>query len=142
MEFVRYGQMRWGALVNPGCDPVVYIVEDDEAVRDALTVLLDSIGYTVAAFASARSFLDAYRPGRRGCLLVDLDLPEMDGPELVGILIARQITLPAILMSGRMRRLRQENQLPLGIVAILEKPFGDGALLQRIELALGPPHTH
>lgn len=142
MELVRYGQMRLGALVNPGCDPVVYIVEDDEAVRDALTVLLDSIGYTVAAFASAQAFLDAYQAGRRGCLLVDLDLPEMDGPELVGILIARQITLPAILMSGRMRRPRRGNQLPLGVVALLEKPFGDGELLQRIELALGSPHTH
>lgn len=142
MELVRCGQMRSGALMNPDRAPIIYIVEDDEAVRDALTVLLDSIGYTVAAFASARAFLEAYRPGRHGCLLVDLDLPDMDGPELVGILIARQITLPAVLMSGRMRRLRLENQLPLGIVAILEKPFGDGELLQRIELALGPPHTH
>jgi two-component system CheB/CheR fusion protein len=129
------------ALVSPDRDPIVYIVEDDEAVRDALRVLLESIGYAVGAFASARAFLDAYRPGRRGCLLVDLDLPGMDGPELVGILLARRVELPAVLMSGRMRRPRLRKSLPAGFVGLLEKPFGDDELLQRITFALGsaPP---
>jgi FixJ family two-component response regulator len=122
--------------------PIIYIVEDDAAVRDALTILLESVGYAVAAFASARGFLDAYRPGRPGCLLVDLDLPEMGGPELVGILVARRITLPAVLMSARMHTLRLRNHLPLGVVGLLEKPFGDHELLQRIQGALGSPDTH
>ena len=66
----------------------------------------------------------------------------MDGPELVGILMARRIRLPAVLMSGRMRTLRLRNHPPPGVVGILEKPFGDHELLQRIALALGSPHTH
>lgn len=126
--------------MSSGRDTIVYIVEDDAAVRDALTVLLESTGYRVAAYDSARSFLDRYRPGIRGCLLVDLDLPEVDGPELVGILLARGIELPAVLMSARMRNLRLQVAPPPGVVAILEKPFGDHELLQRIELALAP-HT-
>jgi FixJ family two-component response regulator len=133
--------MRLEALVSADREPIVYIVEDDEAVRDALAVLLESTGYAVGAFASARAFLEGYRPGRPGCLLVDLDLPGMDGPELVGILVARRIELPAVLMSGRMRGPRLQNHLPRGVVGLLEKPFGDHALLQRIAFALGlaPP---
>jgi FixJ family two-component response regulator len=122
--------------------PIIYVVEDDAAVRDALTIVLESVGYAVVAFASARGFLDAYRPGRPGCLLVDLDLPEVDGPELVGILVARRITLPAVLMSARMHKLRLRNQLPLGVAGVLEKPFGDHELLERIQCALGAPDTH
>jgi len=121
----------------PGADPVIYVVEDDDAVRDALTVLLESVGYTVAAFGSARTFLDGYRPERAGCLLIDLDLPEMDGPQLVGILVARRIKLPAVLMSARMHNRRLQANLPPGVVAILEKPFGDQQLLRLIAFALG-----
>jgi FixJ family two-component response regulator len=126
-----------GGAVSPDCNPIVYVVENDEAVRDALAALLESAGYAVGAFASARDFLDAYRPGRPGCLLVDLDLPGVGGPELVGILVARRIELPAVLMSRRMRRLRLRNHLPMGVVGVLDKPFGDHELLQRIALALG-----
>jgi FixJ family two-component response regulator len=122
--------------VSSGRNPTVYIVEDDAAVRDALTVLLDSAGYAVAAFGSAQTFLDVYQPQEPGCLLVDLDLPEMDGPQLVGVLVARGIELPAVLMSARMRNLRLQVAPPPGVVAILEKPFGDHELLQRIDLAL------
>jgi len=64
-------------------------------------------------------------------------LPEMDGPQLVGILVARGIKLPAVLMSARMRNLRLQVAPPPGVVAILEKPFGDQELLQRIDFALG-----
>jgi FixJ family two-component response regulator len=130
------------APVIPDRDTIVYVVEDDDAVRDAITVLLESSGYAVAAFASAHGFLDAYRPGRPGCLLVDLDLPGMGGPELVGVLVARRVMLPAVLMSARMHKLRLRNQLPPGVIGILDKPFGDHELLQRIESALGSPHTH
>ena len=122
--------------MNSGGDAIVYIVEVDEAVRDALTVLLESADYTVAAFGSSRAFLDAYRPKSRGCLLVDLDLPEMDGPQLVGILVARGVQLPAVLMTARMRNLKLLLAPPPGVVTVLEKPFGDDQLLERIEFAL------
>jgi len=123
--------------VSSGRNATVYIVEDDEAVRDALAVLLESAGYAVIAFPSARAFLDHYPSREPGCLLVDLDLPEMDGPQLVGVLVARGIKLPAVLMSARMRNLRLQVAPPPGVVAILEKPFGDHELLKRVEFALG-----
>ena len=61
-------------------DTVIYIVEDDEAVRDSLAAVLEAAGHQVAAFRSGREFLNAYRPGFDGCLVVDLDMPELDGP--------------------------------------------------------------
>lgn len=120
-------------------DGIVYIVEVDDAVRDALAILLESAGYGVNAFGSASAFLDGYVPVERGCLLVDLDLPEMEGPQLVGILVARGIRLPAVLMSARMRNLKLKLDPPPGVVTILEKPFGDHQLLERIELAMNSP---
>ncbi|MEM7021519.1 MAG: response regulator [Pseudomonadota bacterium] len=137
-----YGHVCLEVRLNAGRNAVIYVVEHDEAVRDALATLLESIGYEVEAFGTASDFLRAHRPGVQGCLLVDLDLPEMDGPELIGILVARRIKLPAVLMSGRMRNRRLQRHLPPGVVAILEKPFGDHELLERIEFALGKPRTH
>jgi FixJ family two-component response regulator len=119
--------------------PTVFIVDDDEAVRDSLSIVLEAAGYAVLSFGSARHFLDAYVPGRSGCLLVDLDLPEMDGPELVGALVGRDVLLPAVLMSGRLRNGRLGRSLPRGIVAILYKPFGEHELIERVEFALGGP---
>ena len=125
--------------MTAGLTPTVYIVDDDEAVREALAIVLETAGYAVLAFGSARHFLDAYRPGAPGCLLVDLDLPEMDGPELVGALVAREVALPAVLMSGRLRDGSLRRSLPRGIVAILHKPFGERELIERVEFALGGP---
>jgi two-component system response regulator FixJ len=130
---------RWENQVSSGRGDVVYIVEVDDAVRDALAILLQSAGYDVSAFGSANAFLDGYEPVERGCLLVDLDLPEMEGPQLVGILVARGIRLPAVLMSARMRNLKLKLDPPPGVVTILEKPFGDDQLLDRIEFAMDSP---
>jgi FixJ family two-component response regulator len=68
--------------------------------------------------------------------LVDLDLPGMDGPQLVGALVGRDVPLPAVLMTGRLRGGRFKRQLPRGIVAVLRKPFGEKELLDRVRFAL------
>jgi FixJ family two-component response regulator len=119
--------------------PIVFIVDDDEAVRDSLSIALEAAGYAVLAFGSARHFLDAYVPGRPGCLLVDLDLPGMDGRQLVGALVGRDVPLPAVLMSARLGDGRFERPLPRGVVAILQKPFGERELIARVRFALGGP---
>jgi FixJ family two-component response regulator len=123
--------------MTPRLLPTIFIVDDDDAVCDSLAAVLETAGYTVTTFRSAEQFLDAYRPGASGCLIVDLDLPEMSGPTLVGTLVAREIKLPAVLMSGRLRARHVEQTLPSGVVALLEKPFGDRELLERVEFALG-----
>jgi two-component system, LuxR family, response regulator FixJ len=119
-----------------GTGPIVFVVDADDAVRDAVAVSLEDAGYSVALFASAAQFLDGYPPGQQGCLVLDLDLPEMDGSELLRVLVARRIALPAIMTSRRLRNHRQRvGRLP-GVVAVLEKPFGDRELLAWVEQAL------
>ncbi len=114
----------------------IFVIDDDHAVRDALTVLLETEGYAVATFNSAARFLKTYRHQGPSCLVVEVDLPEMDGSELAGALVARGIELPVVLMSGQLRNRRLERGLPNGVVAILEKPFGDRELLERVAYAL------
>ena len=117
-------------------EPTVFVVEDDDAVRDALATLLEAAGYRVAGFASPLQFLDALQPDHNGCLVVDLDLRGMPGVDLVRVLIDRRVDLPAILMTGRMRNRQLKDRPQAGIVGILEKPFGDRELLEQIEYAL------
>lgn len=121
--------------MTPRAAPVIYVVDDDDAVRDAIAAVLETAGYAVATFGSARQFLAAYAPAPDACLIVDLDLPEMDGSALVGTLVAGQIELPAVLMSGRLSD--PGHTLPRGVVGILRKPFGQTELLDRVRFALG-----
>ncbi len=72
--------------------PVVFVVDDDEAVRDSLAALLESAGLPVVVFASGKVFLAAYDPRQRGCLLLDLDLPDMHGTEVLQALFAAGAT--------------------------------------------------
>jgi FixJ family two-component response regulator len=120
----------------------VFVVDDDDAVRDALALTLVASGFAVAPFRSAREFINGYRSGGRACLIVELDLPEIDGLALLRMLPNAGIDLPVIMTSRRLRLRR----LPDGLAAwvgILEKPFGRDELLRLIEAALGSvdPHT-
>jgi two-component system, LuxR family, response regulator FixJ len=122
--------------VISGPEPIIFVIDDDDAVRDALATLLEAAGYRVAGFGSPGQFLDALQPDHNGCLVVDLDLPGMAGVELVRLLMERRVDLPAILMTGRMRNRQLKGQPQAGIVGILEKPFGDRELLEQVEYAL------
>ena len=110
-------------------------MDDDDAVRDALATTLAASGFAVAPFRSAKEFIDGYRGGGPACLIVELDLPEIDGLGLLRMLPDAGIDLPVIMTSRRLRRRR----LPDGLAAwvgILEKPFGREELLRLIETAL------
>lgn len=120
----------------------IFIVDGDEAVRDALATSLEGAGFSVALSGSAQAFLDAYRPEGRACLLVELDLPDFDGGALVSMLLARRIELPAIVMSRRLKNHRLAARLPAGVAGVLEKPFGDAELLGQIRHALGGVPDH
>lgn len=75
-------------------EPVVFIVDDDEAVRDSLTLMIKQTGVSVQSFVNAQSFLNAYRPDFFGCLIIDVQMPEMNGLELQEELSRRKVAFP------------------------------------------------
>jgi FixJ family two-component response regulator len=105
-------------------------------VRDALAMSLRADGHPVAAFASARQFVDAYRRGDPGCLVVDMDLPEGGAVGLLRMLAGAQVILPAIITSRRLRWNPPVAGLPAGRILFLDKPFGIDELSRLIRSAL------
>jgi two-component system response regulator FixJ len=120
----------------------VFLVDDDDAVRDALAMSLRAAGHPVAAFGSAQQFLNASRRGRVGCIVVDMDLPEGGAMGLLRTLAVAQIILPAIIMSRRLRRIRAADGLPSERIVFLEKPFGIDELLRLIRSAIDMSPTN
>jgi two-component system response regulator FixJ len=114
----------------------IFLVDEDDAVRDALVVSLRAAGHAVAAFGSARQFLEAYRQGEAGCLVVDMDLPDGGAAGLLRKLAVAQVLLPAIITSRRLRRTPPSGVLPAGRILFLDKPFGADELLRLIQTAM------
>ena len=110
----------------------VFIVEDDPSVRDALGLLLGLKGYAVAMFADAESLLAAYRPTWRGCLLIDIRMPGMDGLALQKRLIEMDSTLPAVVMTGHGDVSSARDAFRANAVDFLEKPIDHGRLIGAI----------
>lgn len=113
----------------------VYIVDDDEAVRDSMRLLLESCGFVARDFASADLFLQA-DSGDMGCLLLDLHMPGMSGVELLRLIRARGVKRPVIVISGRRDPAQDADVWAAGASALLSKPFDDQQLLDLIEQAL------
>jgi len=117
-------------------DTFVYLVDDEFAVRDSLTLLIESTGQTVRSFASAEAFLDNYNPEQPGCLLLDVRMPSMSGLELQGELLRREIFIPIIFLSGHAGIPDSAKAFRAGAVDFLEKPFDNEMLLARIDEAI------
>lgn len=115
---------------------IVYLVDDDFAIRDSLTLLIRAAGQTVKAYESAGDFLKGYEPERPGCLLLDVRMPEMGGLELQEELIKRNITIPIIFISGHAKIPDSAKAFRAGAVDFLEKPFDTQLLLERINEAM------
>ena len=113
----------------------VYIVDDDEAVRDSMRLLLESCGFVARDFASADLFLQA-DSGDMGCLLLDLHMPGISGVELLRLIRARGVKRPVIVISGRRDPAQDADVWAAGASALLSKPFDDQQLLDLIEQAL------
>lgn len=113
----------------------VFIVEDDQSVRDALGLLLGLRGYPVAMFADAPSLLAAYRPEWRGCLLIDIRMPGMDGLRLQKRLLEIGCGMPAIVMTGHGDVLSAREAFLSQAVDFLEKPIDQAKLMSAIERA-------
>ncbi len=115
--------------------PHVIIVDDDAAVRDSMRVLLESSGYAVTDFGSAKTFLDSAVPAG-ACLVADIRMPEMDGLELQEEIVRRGIELPVIIMTGHGDVPLAVRAMKAGAIDFIEKPFSAHLLLGGIARAL------
>ncbi len=114
----------------------VFIVDDDAAVRSSLRLLLKSLGYATETFDSAPAFLSTYREERPGCLLLDVRMPGLSGPELQRQLNLRGAILPVIFISGHADIPMAVEAMRCGAFDFLQKPFRDQELLDRVQRAL------
>jgi two-component system response regulator FixJ len=114
----------------------VFIVDDDAAVRQAVTLLVQSLGLQAQAYASAEAFLEAYDPTGDGCLVLDLHMPGMNGVELQRELTARGVRIPVIVITAHKDDPLTVRAQEAGAVTVLYKPFKQDVLLRSIESAL------
>jgi FixJ family two-component response regulator len=113
---------------------LVSVVDDDESVRDSLPALLKEMGFTSMTFASAKNFLESGIAERTHCIILDIAMPGMSGPELRHELVTRGYSIPTIFISGHAQFAAQPDVQ--GAVACLVKPFSDKALLESLRRAL------
>ncbi len=116
--------------------PVIHIVDDEPDVRDALGMLMRSVGYQAQGYASGDDFLQRYRPGAPGCLLLDVRMPGISGLELQERLARDGVALPAIVMTGHGDVPMAVRAMKAGAFDFIEKPFNDQLLLDRVAEAI------
>jgi FixJ family two-component response regulator len=114
-------------------EPTVFVVDDDEAVRNSLRWLIESSGHRVEAYESGQAFLDAYGQGRPGCLVLDVRMPQMGGLDLQKKLTEYNAYLPIIFISGHATVPIAVRAMRLGAVDFFTKPFNNQALLDRLD---------
>lgn len=121
---------------------LIYIVDDDLSVREALSSLLRSVGWTIETYASAIDFLETKRPVNTvACLILDIRMPEMNGLELQTRLVQLSITLPIIFITGHGDIPMAVRAMKQGAVEFLAKPFRDEELIAAIKNGLTQAHT-
>jgi FixJ family two-component response regulator len=121
--------------VERGVQRKVYVIDDDDAVRDSMRALLESLGVDVSDFGSAGDFLAAVTRPMNGCMLLDLHMPGMTGLELLEVVRRRKWNLPVIILTGRSDELLRERALRSGVVAFLDKPVEESTLMRAIDRA-------
>lgn len=117
-------------------EQTVFIVDDDEGIRDGLSTLLATIGQACRVFVSAAEFLENFDPDWRGCLVLDIRMPRMSGLELQAALIERGSKLPIIFITGHGDIPMAVEAMRQGALDFIRKPFREQELLDRINEAL------
>lgn len=116
--------------------PIIYVVDDDQAVRTSLQWLLESVGHVVQTFANGREFLAGYEHGRPGCVLLDVRMPAMGGFEMQEALQASEYPLPVIFLTAHGDIPMTVRAMQAGALDFLQKPFNDQHLLDKVQDAL------
>lgn len=117
-------------------NPIVYVVDDDEPVRDSICMLLDTVGLEYESHADAQSFLDAYDQTRPGCLVLDIRMPGISGLDLQDRLLDIQAPIPIIFITGHGDIPMAVEAMRKGAVDFIRKPFRDQELLDQVNRAL------
>ena len=115
---------------------LVAVVDDDESVRESLPDLLVQLGFAVQVFASAEDFLASLAVAQARCLLLDIAMPGMSGPELQDELRSRRVDIPIVFITGQRDEAIRPRMMERGAVDVLAKPFSEAALLQAVNAAL------
>ena len=113
-------------------DAIVHVVDDEAEVCNAVAMLLRSVGLQSRTYGSAQAFLEGYRPGTPGCIVLDVRLPGMSGLELQERLQQSGISLPVIVMTGHGDIQMAVRAMRAGALDFVEKPFNDQTLLDRV----------
>ncbi len=121
--------------------PVISIVDDDEAAREAMETLMRSLGYDAATFSSAEEYLRSGRVYDSSCLITDLRMPGMSGAELQDLLIADGNRTPVIFISASFDEQIRTRVLDAGAFGFLRKPFHDQSLIDCLNKALDAGHA-
>ena len=119
--------------------PLIYIVDDDDALRNSLDDLLQSIGFRTQDFRSAEAFLSANQARDTACLILDVRMPRMSGLELQRQLVAASWRIPIIFITAHDDPANRRQAVNEGAAGFLCKPFDPGALVSAVEMALNPP---
>ncbi len=114
----------------------VFVIDDDLEVRDALQLLMESVGLVVETHGSAQAYLDQFEPERAGCLVVDVRMPGMSGMDLQARLTAERLHPPIIIITGHGDVPMAVRAVQAGAVDFIEKPFNDQALLDSVHRAI------
>jgi FixJ family two-component response regulator len=117
-------------------DPIVFVVDDDESVRDAVKRLIASVGLRAETFGSTREFLDSKRPDAPACLVLDVRLPGASGLELQSDLAAANVHIPIIFITGHADVPMTVRAMKAGAVEFLTKPFRGQELLDAVQNAI------
>jgi FixJ family two-component response regulator len=120
----------------PNSQPIVAIVDDDQAVANAIEVLMRSIGLIAQAFSSGEEFLRSPALSRTGCLVVDFDMPQMSGLDLYETLLRLGKEIPTVLITAYPSDDIRARALQAGVISYLPKPFDESDLLNCIQTAL------
>lgn len=120
-------------------DATIFILDDDDAVRDSLSMLIESAGYKAETFASCREFLARSPFPPHVCLLLDIHMPEMSGLQLQDEMARRGLKLPVIVMTGQADVPVAVRAMKAGALDFIEKPFSDEVILDSLRNALAPP---
>lgn len=126
--------------MKSGPEPVVFVVDDDPAMRDSLRWLIESTGLHVETFADAYAFLARIRPDLPGCLVLDVRMPGMSGLDLQTELARRGIGLPTIVLTGHAEVPMAVRAVKAGAIDFIEKPFSDQLLLDRVRQGIEMDH--